>query len=86
MRPLSIWGMQYAWDNYVSEDMKRSFGDGTLNLYEERKSHERHAALHLNLKESVSEGFGGALSRRKVRKVMIKILTSKLRSMRLSRS
>ena len=70
MRPLSIWGMQYAWDNFVTDDLKKSFGSGSLHLYEEKRSFEKRAsALSINLGDIDHTSAGGALSRRKVRKV-----------------
>ena len=35
MRPLAIWGMQYAWNNIVPEDSKNQYGLGLMKTYEE---------------------------------------------------
>jgi non-lysosomal glucosylceramidase len=36
MRPLAIWGMQYAWEHIVPQELKDQMGDGTITTIEER--------------------------------------------------
>ena len=36
MRPLAIWGMQFAWENIVPQKLKDQMGDGSITTLEER--------------------------------------------------
>jgi hypothetical protein len=63
MRPLAIWGMQYAWENLVTDDVKKSFRDGTLGYFEEKRTKTRESVDTMRMTTSVTS------LKRRVRKV-----------------
>eukprot|EP00008_Paramoeba_atlantica_P003308 CAMPEP_0201477522 /NCGR_PEP_ID=MMETSP0151_2-20130828/2528_1 /ASSEMBLY_ACC=CAM_ASM_000257 /TAXON_ID=200890 /ORGANISM="Paramoeba atlantica, Strain 621/1 / CCAP 1560/9" /LENGTH=1132 /DNA_ID=CAMNT_0047858269 /DNA_START=73 /DNA_END=3471 /DNA_ORIENTATION=+ len=84
MRPLAIWGMQYAWDHFVSDELKEQLGDGTLTTLAERKLQQGLAApIPVSGAMPLAIPFGpgnfGPVSSRRVRKDVTKWLITELK-------
>ena len=80
MRPLSIWGMQYAWENIVPEELKQQMGNGTITTLQQRLLAKAQASAQPTFGAETSERglpsfgtypslVGAPVAAKKVRKV-----------------